>query len=103
MNPTLLHVEFDFAGPWGDALAQACAPLAADIAGEPALRWKLWTEDRTAAVAGGEYLFDSREAAQRYLDKHAQRLRDFGVTQVRARLFEVNAALSAVTRGPLAA
>jgi hypothetical protein len=103
MTPTLLHVEFDFAGPWGEALAQACAPLAADIAAEPGLRWKLWTEDAAAGVAGGAYLFDSRELAARYLDKHSARLEGFGVSAVRARLLDVNPALSAATRGPLAA
>lgn len=103
MTPTLLNVDFEFAGPWGAALAEMCAPLAADIAAEPALRWKLWTEDPACGRAGGAYLFDSRDAAQRYLDKHAQRLRGFGVTRVDARFYEVNPALSAVTRGPLAA
>lgn len=103
MTPTLLNLDFEFAGPWGPALAEACAPLAADIAAEPGLRWKLWTEDPAGGRAGGAYLFDDRDAAQRYLAKHAQRLRGFGVTRVDARLYAVNEALSTVTRGPLAA
>ena len=35
------------------------------------MRWKIWTEDAQAREAGGIYLFDTREHAQRYLDMHA--------------------------------
>lgn len=100
---TLLHVDFTFAGPWGPALADACGDLAKDIAAEPGLRWKLWGEDPAGGRASGEYLFDSRAHAQRYLDTHRQRLAAFGVTDVDARMFDVNVPLSAVTRGPLKA
>lgn len=99
---TLLHVDFDFAGPWGAALAETCRELASDIAAEPGLRWKLWGEDPASGRASGEYLFDSRAHAQRYLDKHRPRLAAFGVTHLDARMFDVNAPLSAITRGPLA-
>lgn len=103
MPATFLHVDFTFPGPWGPALAEACRDLAADIATEPGLHWKLWGEDPAGGHASGEYLFDSREHAQRYLDKHRPRLAGFGVKQVHARLYDVNAPLSAVTRAPLGA
>ncbi len=101
MALTLLHLEFPFNGPWGDALAQACATLAADIAAEPELRWKLWTEDREGGRAGGEYLFESRAAAERYLAKHRARLQAGGVTGIEARFFEINVALSRLTHAAL--
>lgn len=75
--------------------------LAADIANEPGLRWKLWTEDAQAGIASGEDLFDSRAQAERYLDKHRARLQSFGAMQIRARVLDVNAALSLPTRAPL--
>ena len=103
MTTTFMHVDFAFAGPWGPALTEACRELAADIAAEPGLRWKLWGEDPAGGHASGEYLFDSREHAQRYLDKHRARLAAFGVTNLHARLFDVNAALSTATRAPLSA
>lgn len=103
MPAAFLHVDFAFAGPWGPALAEACRDLAADIATEPGLRWKLWGEDPVGGHASGEYLFDSREQAQRYLDKHRSRLAAMGVAQLHARLFDVNAPLSAATRAPLGA
>ena len=101
MPATFLHIDFAFPGPWGPALAAACRELADDIAAEPGLRWKLWGEDAATGRASGEYLFDTREQAQRYLDKHRPRLAAFGVTQVDARLFEVNEPLSRTTRAPL--
>lgn len=99
-TPVFLHVDFGFAGPWGPELAQACAGLAADIAGEPGLRWKVWGEDKASGRASGEYLFASRADAQRYLGKHVPRLEQFGVTDVHTRMFEVNTQLSAMTRAP---
>ncbi len=103
MSPILLQIEFAFNGPWGAALAEACTGLADDIAGEPGLRWKLWTEDATGGRAGGAYLFDDRAAAERYLRKHVERLQAFGVQDVDARFFDVNPTLSERTRGPLGA
>jgi hypothetical protein len=101
-NPVFLHVDFDFGGPWGPGLAEACAGLAADIAGEAGLRWKVWGEDPGSGRASGEYLFASRADAERYLDKHVPRLRQFGVADIYSRIFDVNAQLSAVTRAPAA-
>jgi len=97
MPATFLHIDFAFAGPWGPARAEACRELAADIATEPGLRWKLWGEDADGGRASGEYLFDSREHAQRYLDKHRPRLAALGVAQIEARLFQVNTPLSRAT------
>ncbi|NDV11588.1 monooxygenase [Crenobacter caeni] len=100
-HPVLLQIDFDYAGPWGEDLAAAAAPLAADIAAEPALIWKIWTENREEGVAGGWYAFTSREAADTYLAKHSARLHAFGVDSVRARFLNPNSALGALTRSPL--
>ncbi|QDF98289.1 monooxygenase [Azoarcus sp. DD4] len=101
MSATLLQIDFPFAGPWGADLAAACDGLARDIAAEPGLRWKLWTENQEAGRAGGIYLFDDEAACLRYLDKHRARLAGFGVTDIAAQVFAVNPALSALTRAPL--
>ncbi|MCG8995853.1 monooxygenase [Laribacter hongkongensis] len=101
--PVLLQIDFDYAGPWGADLAAAATAggLAADIAAEPGLLWKIWTENRDEGVAGGWYVFAERPQAEAYLAKHSQRLRAFGVESVRARYFGANAALGALTRSPL--
>lgn len=96
-RPILVHIDFPHAGPWGTGLADACAPLARSIAAEPGLRWKAWLEDEAAGRAGGAYLFDSREEAERYLAMHRQRLAQWGITELRVVISEVNLPLSELT------
>lgn len=99
--PVLLQVDFPYSGPWGEDMAQAMAELAQSIAQEPGLLWKIWTENRDTNEAGGVYLFADRASAERYLAMHRARLLDFGVPEVRAKVFDVNAPLSVIDRAPL--
>lgn len=99
----LVQFDFPFQGPWGREMAAVMADLATDIAAEPGLRWKLWTEAPDTGRAGGIYLFDSREAAEAYRTKHGARLTAIGITDIRSIIFGVNEGLSAITRGPLEA
>jgi len=101
MTLALLQVDFPFAGPWGEGLEALSRELAADIAAEAGLRWKVWTESEDAGVAGGVYLFESHALAEKYLHKHSKRLAEFGVQDLRAIIFDVNGALTAQTRGPI--
>ncbi|STD70308.1 YdhR family protein [Corynebacterium renale] len=57
---TLLVFEFPSTGPFGAKAVDAYRELAEDIAGEPDLVWKVWTEDPARGVAGGVYLFCER-------------------------------------------
>ena len=100
--PVLLQFDFPFEGPFGDAMAQALDGLAQSIAAEPGLLWKIWTEDAGGKRAGGIYLFADRTSAEAYREMHAARLTSFGIQDIRALTFEVNDALSEITRGPLA-
>ena len=68
----------------------------------PGLQWKIWLDGEEERRAGGIYLFDTREHAQRYLDMHAQRLTQAGVRNIRSRIYAVNAALTAINQGPVA-
>ena len=72
--PVLLQIDFDYAGPWGADLAAAATAggLAADIAAEPGLLWKIWTENRDEGVAGGWYVFAERAQAEAYLPRLRQ-------------------------------
>ncbi len=99
--PTLLQIDFPFPGPFGTAMSEALADLARSIADEPGLRWKIWTENEAEQIAGGVYLFADAASAQAYLEMHSARLADFGITGIRARLFDVNEALSAINYGPV--
>jgi hypothetical protein len=98
---TLLQIDFPMQGPWGDEMAEAFRPLAEQIERAPGLRWKIWTESAATGEGGGIYLFDDPESASRYLEEHTARLHGFGITDIRARLFDVNEPLTAVNHGPL--
>lgn len=96
----LLQFDFPFQGPFGAAMTDALDGLAHDIAGEPGLLWKIWTENAAAGMAGGIYLFATEETAAAYAQKHTERLAGFGITGIRALSFTVNEGLSKITRAP---
>lgn len=98
---TLLQFDFPFDGPFGAEMTTALSDLAQDIAVEDGLIWKIWTENEAERRAGGIYLFADPASAARYADKHKARLEGFGVRDIVARSFAVNADLSAITRAPL--
>lgn len=100
MAKTLLQIDFPFAGPFGADMAAQLGGLAQDIAAEPGLLWKIWTENEGDKRAGGIYLFADGDNAARYLAKHRARLQGFGISGIEAKTFAVNDALNAVTRGP---
>lgn len=97
----ILQIDFPYAGPWGDAMAEVMQDLARSIAEEPGLLWKIWTENEAAGEAGGIYLFEDLASAEAYLAMHTARLKGYGVPQVNAKIFAVNEALSRVDRGPV--
>ncbi|RYC12008.1 monooxygenase [Ciceribacter ferrooxidans] len=97
----LLQIDFPFEGPWGDAMTEALSGLAADIASEEGLLWKIWTENPAERRAGGIYLFTDAENAARYAEKHGARLKGFGIDEIACRSFAVNPGLSAITRATL--
>ncbi|MER5776967.1 monooxygenase [Streptomyces sp. NPDC002039] len=97
----LLQVDFPSNGPFGEQMATEYRQLAESINLEPGMIWKIWTENSEDREAGGIYLFDSEATAQKYLTKHTERLRSWGITDIRGRIFAVNGPLSAINRAPL--
>lgn len=95
--PALVVVEFPSQGPWNKEMASAYRELAIDISTEPGLLWKAWTEAPERSVAGGVYMFSSRQAADDYLAKHVVRLRAWGIDHIDVRTFGVNDQLSEIT------
>jgi hypothetical protein len=100
---TLLQIDFPFEGPFGEAMAEQLADLAASVAAEPGLIWKIWTENAQEHTAGGIYLFNDEASALAYLHKHQERLKGFGIAEIRALVFSVNTPLTLTTHGPLQA
>lgn len=101
MTHTLLQIDFPMEGPWGADMTAAFGDLARDIAEEPDLVWKVWTEHQETGRGGGIYVFRTAEGAQAYLEKHSARLQGFGITGIEAKMFSVNHDLSAITHATL--
>jgi len=98
---TILQVDFPYEGPFGEEMASAMAELAESIAREPGFRWKIWRESRATCEAGGIYLFEDENSARAYLEKHTARLKEFGVSEVNGKVFQVNGRLSEIDHGPV--
>ena len=97
----ILQIDFPHDGAFGEAFTNAFIDLADDIKVEDGLIWKIWTENKETKEAGGIYLFDTKENAEQYAQKHMKRLRSFDYVDIRAKIFEVNEALSVITKAKL--
>ncbi|MCY7704032.1 monooxygenase [Bacillus safensis] len=97
----LLQVDFKMKGPFGDGMAKEFSDLAKSINEEDGFIWKIWTENPEKNEAGGIYLFETKEAAENYLEMHSKRITSFGITDINAKIFDINAELSQITKGPL--
>jgi hypothetical protein len=94
----LLQIDFPHHGPFGDEFFNEMQELAKDIATEDGLVYKLWTENEETNEAGGIYVFDNLNDANRYLAKHTKRLESFGFTDIKAKTFKINEPLSAICK-----
>ena len=101
-GPVVLIFDFPNAA-FGPDRTEALKPLAEDIAGQPGLLWKIWTESPAEGRAGGVYLFATRTAAEAYHAMHAKRLVARGVTGIEATYRGVNETLSRIDRAPIPA
>jgi hypothetical protein len=99
MAPTLLQIDFPVNGPWGPEMATAYMDLAHQLSQTPGMLWKIWTENPDTKEAGGIYLFENEASADAYLQEHTVRLHSFGIENIRAKKFQVNQALTEITRG----
>lgn len=98
---TLLQVDFDYSGPFGDEMAKMLKDLAESINHEPGMIWKIWTESEFEKLGGGIYLFEDEKSASAYLAMHSARLTKMGIENIRGRIFAVNSALSTINKGPI--
>jgi hypothetical protein len=69
----------------------------------PGLQWKIWLDGEADRRAGGIYLFDTREAAQAYVDGPivARMKANPDVTDLQIRIFDVRENMTAITNGPV--
>ncbi|WP_201527767.1 monooxygenase [Psychrobacter frigidicola] len=94
----LLQIDFPYNGPFYHEFFESMKDLAEDIATEEGLVYKLWTENEKTKEAGGIYVFDNLNDANRYLEKHTKRLESFGFTDIKAKTFKINEELSAICK-----
>ena len=97
----LLQIDFSHSGPFGDELPKSKIQQAQSIATEPGFIWKIWTENPGSQEGGGIYLFADETSATAYWQKHTERLKGFGITNINAKIFDVNEALTKETKGPI--
>ncbi len=97
----LLQLDFSYPGPFGEEMAEALTDDAHTISAEPGLIWKIWTENASAQLGGGIYLFETEETAKAYLEKNAARYKELGIPELNAKIFDINIPLSKITRGPI--
>ena len=79
--------------------SRLCRPHATVLS--PCAAPQVWTESRDAQEAGGIYLFRDRPSAEAYITMHAARLKGFGIPEVSYKIFDVNEALTDVTKATL--
>ena len=94
-----LQVDFKMSGPFGDEMADAFSDLAKSINEEEGFMWKIWTESPETNEAGGIYLFETKETAEKYIVMHSKRLAGFGIEDVNAKIFAINSKLTEITNG----
>ncbi|MBL1220978.1 monooxygenase [Chryseobacterium sp. L7] len=101
MNQVVIYIKFPHQGPFGDEMTMQLEDLAKSIITEPGFLWKIWTEDHAEKLAGGIYLFESRETAENYLAKHTERLQTWGYTDIEIKIFNINETLSLIDKAPI--
>lgn len=83
----ILQVDFPTSGPFGQEMSQAYQTLAESINQEDGMIWKIWTENSDLQEAGGIYLFDRKDNAEKYLKMHTARLTSFGIKEFEEEFF----------------
>lgn len=86
----LLQVEFEMDGPFGEEMADQFSELAESINEEEGFIRKIWTEKEERNEAGGIYIFETEKDAKNYEEMHRERLKEMGISDMRAKLFDIN-------------
>ncbi|GAA0595203.1 hypothetical protein GCM10009001_09160 [Virgibacillus siamensis] len=63
--------------------------------------WKIWTENPETNEAGGIYVFETKKAAENYLDCTPKGLGGFGIPEVNGKIFAIHEKLTAITNEPV--
>ena len=53
---------------------------------EEGFHWKIWTENEETKEAGGIYVFEEKQDAEKYAEMHKSRLEATGVKDIRVKI-----------------
>jgi len=104
MPAKILQINFKFRATTAD-YQNLCQSVAEAFAALPGLRWKIWLLNEQEKEAGGIYLFESNQAVNDYLSGPlvAQVKGHPALYDLSAKVFDVMADVTAITRGPVPA
>lgn len=102
MSKTIVQINYNF---WitEREFEQAVSPAAELLSKIPGLEWKIWLKNAESKIGGGIYLFNSRAAAEAYLDgPMVKQLKNHpAFTGIDVKVFNVMEAQSKITRAPV--
>ena len=102
MSKIILQINYKYKSSRAEFI-ELVTPMAEQLGGFPGLLWKIWLIDEAEHGAGGIYLFESREAAQSFVDNAVKGFAAHPmISDLNTKFFEPDEVLSKVTRGPLA-
>lgn len=86
-----------------DEFLREAEPVANVIAGIEGLRWKIWLRNENQNEGGGLYLFENENALNAFVNSPViTRLKDHpALEELTAKVFDVPAGLSAITKAPI--
>ena len=104
MSQKLVQINFKFTTSAADYV-NLVAPFADPIGAVPGLDWKVWLMNEKEREAGGIYLFKDEASANAYLGSEivAGLKQQPTITDISAKVFDVEESLTQKTRGPIKA
>ncbi|GAA4279224.1 monooxygenase [Aquimarina mytili] len=94
-----LHLKYD--GPVTQEFMDGNKQLAASIAEEEGIIWKIWTYEEGTNHYGSTYLFKNLDYLEKYREMHVKRLNAIGITDITDYIFDIFEDLSKIDNAPI--
>ena len=102
MSKKILQINYKFKVPRSD-FEKATFDRAKPLANVKGLLWKIWIVNENTKEAGGIYLFDDESSVKAFLEGNfvAELKKNPIISDIEAKIFDVIARHTKVTRGPV--